>query len=201
MRTFTWSRRWIAFLGALALGGVLAGGLIAAQLGPSSDIAELQAAIEKDPLVRVAEIPAGGSAQARGVFLQLTSTGHLCVWDAPSANSRERQGGCNAADEALGQAPLSASLAYDGGPAVEDVRDARIVGLASTEAAEIRVVMSDGTARRIALRNASIGGAKYRVFAYRIRPSDLRKGLGPTAVVAVNDAGEEIGRQATGFVD
>ena len=198
MRTFTRSR-WIALLGSLAVGGVLAGGVVAAQLGPSSDIAELHAAIDKDPLVRVAEIPASGNAQARGVFLQRTSTGHLCLWDAPSARPRERQGGCNDADDALGGAHLSASLGYDGGPATKDVRDARIVGLASTDAAEIRVVMSDGTTRQSALRNTSVGGAAYRVFAYRIRPSDLRKGLGPVAVVAVYEAGQEIGRQPTGF--
>lgn len=198
MRTLTRSR-WVALLGSLAVGGVLAGGVLAAQLGPSSDIAELQAAIEKDPLVRVAEIPASGNAQARGVFIQRTSTGHLCVWDAPSARPRERQGGCNDADDALAGAHLSVSLGYDGGPATKDVRDARIIGLASTEVAEIHVVMGDGTTRQGALRTTSVGGAAYRVFGYRIRPSDLRKGIGPVAVVAVNEAGQEIGRQPTGF--
>jgi hypothetical protein len=199
MRTLTRSRRWIAFLGVLAVGGILAGGVIAAQLGPPPEIANLQAAIEEDPLVRVGDIPPGGNARARGVFVQLTSTGHLCLWDAPSATSRERGGGCNAADDPLGGSELSASLGYDGGPAVSDVRDARLIGLASEKVFEVQVLMSDGTRRPVPLRKATIGGVSYRVFGYRITPSDLRRGLGPTAVVAIDGAGAEIARQATGF--
>ena len=199
MRTLTWSRRWIAFLGVLAIGGILAGGVIAAQLGPSPENADLQAAIEEDPLVRVGDIPAVGNAGPRGVFVQVTSTGHLCLWDAPSATSRERGGGCNTAGDPLAGSELSASLGYDGGPAARDVRDARLIGLASEKVSGVHVVMSDGTRRPVPLRRVTIGGASYRVFGYRFRPSDLRRGLGPTAVVAIDGAGAEIARQATGF--
>lgn len=199
MRTVTRSRRWVVVLAVLALGGIVTGGVVAAQLGPSTDITALQAAIERDPLVRVADLPGGGAGRERAVFLQLTSTGHLCLWDAPPDRPRERAGGCNPAADPFAGRAITASLAYDGGPALESVRDARLIGLASADVAAVHVVMSDGTVRQVALRGASLGEADYRIYAYRFRPSDLRRGLGPTAVVAVNDAGHEIGRQPTGF--
>ena len=198
MRTVARSRRWLVVLGILALGGVLAGSVVAARLGPP-DVERLQAAIEKDPLVRVTGLPASGNVRERDVFVQLTSTGHLCLWDAPAASPRELQGGCNSADDALGGGTVRASLGYEGGPAPEDVRDARIVGLARIDVQEVRIAMSDGTARRVALRRVAIGSAEYRVFAHRIKPSDLRMGLGPVAVVAVDATGRELDRQTTGF--
>ena len=76
-----------------------------------------------DPLVRVAEIPSGDGSPGRGVFVQETRTGHLCVWEAPSATSRERGGGCNPVDDPLGGRALSITFSYDGGPAVADVTE------------------------------------------------------------------------------
>jgi hypothetical protein len=199
MRRLIGPRRWLVLLGTLAVGGTVVGGVVAGYLGPPTEVVELQGAIEREPLQRVATIPASGGAQARDVFVQRTSTGHLCLWDTPTGRPQERQGGCNPADDPLGGAALSASLGYDGGPELNGIRDARIVGLAAPGAAAIRIVMSDETVRTVALRTVAIGDARYQVFAYRIRPSDIRRGLGPIAVTAVDAGGNEIGRQPTGF--
>lgn len=193
------ARRGAALSAGLLAASVLAGSVVAAQLSAPPDAEELGAAIEEARMMRVADIPATASARARGVFVQVTSTGHLCLWDAPSATSRERGGGCDPLTDPLGGSEISASLAYEGGPGVEAVRDARLIGLASAEVREVYALMSDGSERHVVLRNVRVAGAEYRAFGYRIKPSDLRKSIGPTAVVAVNDAGEEIGRQATGF--
>ena len=48
-------------------------------------------------------------------------------------------------EDPLGGSELSASLAYEGGPAVEDVQDARLIGLASWDVATVQLLMSDGT--------------------------------------------------------
>jgi hypothetical protein len=193
------TRRGVPLGIAVLVAFVLAGGVIAAQLVDPPDPETLEEAIARAPMTSVAEIPAAGGLPARGVFVQLTSTGHFCLWDAPSARARERQGGCNSADDPLGGRPLSVSLAYDGGPSTSNVRDARLTGVTSGDVVKVFVLMSDGTHRTIPLRETSVGGVDYGAFGYRIRHSDLRKGLEPTAVVAVNGAGEEVDRQATGF--
>ena len=193
------TRRWaVVGLGAL-LAAVLAGGVVAAQFRGFDDPEKLFAAIREDPLVRVADIAAAGDAPSRGVFVQVTSTGHFCLWDAPSADSRRRQGGCNSADDPLGGRPLSISFAYEGGPAVADVRDARLVGLAAADVAAVSVVMSDGTRRGITLRKASVGADQYLAFGYRVSQGDLRRGVTPMAVLAFSGNGAEIDRQATGL--
>lgn len=199
MPRLTGQRRWLVVLAALTAGGIVVGGVVAGYLGPPEEVVELQAAIDREPLQRVATIPASGTAQARDVFVQRTSTGHLCLWDTPAGRPQERQGGCNPADDPLGGSALSASLGYEGGPELEGIRDARIVGLAAPSVAAVRIVMSDETMRAVALRTVRIGDARYRVFTYRIRPSDIRRGLGPKAVVAIDADGEELARQPTGF--
>ena len=99
----------------------------------------------------------------------------------------------------LGGSVLSASLAYEGGPSVPSVRDARIVGLAAPNVAAIELVMSDGSTRSLKSRHVSVGSRAYTAFGYRVKASDLRKGVGPTAVVALDADGSELGRQATGI--
>jgi hypothetical protein len=195
------ARGWLVSLALLVLGGALTGGVVAAQFNEPDVVRDLQAAIETDPVQKAVEIAAEGKLPRRGVYVQPTSAGFLCLWDAPSASSHERSGGCNPVDDSLGGKALSASFGYDGGPDIDNVRDARLIGLASAEVARIDVLMSDGTSRKVHLEKTKVAGTEYRVFGYRIRPSDLRKGVGPTAIIAVNDSGEEIGRQATGFVD
>ena len=192
-------RRWIVVTLAIAAAGVSAGGVIASQFRAFDDPDRLAAAIGEAPLVRVAEIAGVGGVPSRGVFVQQTSTGHVCLWDAPSAGSRQRQGGCNSADDPLGGSELSVSFAYDGGPEPATVSDARLIGLALESVAEVQVLMSDGTRRSMHLRSARIDRIVYRAFGHRFAPGELRRGVEPKAVVALNAGGQEIDRQETGF--
>lgn len=200
MRRMT--RRTIPTGIAVVIAFVLAGGVVAAQRGGGSmpDVQALGEAAATDPMIRIADIAGTGDAPGRGVFAQVTSTGHFCLWDAPSAESLQRLGGCNPAEDPLGGGKLSVSFAYDGGPAVEAVRDARLIGVASNEVAQVRVVMSDGEHRTMKLRSASVGDTSYRAFGHRFKRSDFRKGVGPVAVLAVDESGTEIDREETGFV-
>jgi hypothetical protein len=184
---------------ALIVAAISAGGVLAAQLGGWGSPDELASAIREDPAIRVADIASDAGLPKHGVFVQKTSTGHLCLWDAPSAASPNRGGGCNTVDDPLGGRTLRISFAFDGGPAVADVKDARLIGLAELEVATVQVLMSDGTRREVQLRKASVGGDEYQAFGYRFKKGDLRRGVAPTAVIGLNAAGQEIDRQATGF--
>ena len=189
--------RRVAAVGvAVILAGLLAGAVIGSRLEDGSDLA---AAIEEAPLVRVADIAPEEGLPGRGVYVQTTRTGHICVWEAPTATSRQRGGGCNTADDPLNGEPLSFTLSYDGGPAIANVRTATLFGLAAADVARASVLMSDGTERDIRLRRASVSGTDYLAFGHRIRRSDLRKGVGPTAVIARDASGVELGRQSTGI--
>ena len=189
-------RVWLAVGLVVLLAGSLAGAVVAYR---ADDGSELTAAIGEDPLVRVAEIASADGAPGKGVYVQLTRTGHLCVWEAPSATSRERGGGCNTVDDPLNGRPMSFTLSYDGGPAVADVRAASLFGLALTEVSRATVLMSDGSSREIRFRDVDIAGDDYRAFGFRFKNADLRKGVGPTAVIAIDEAGTEIDRQMTGI--
>lgn len=194
-------RRSIVVVAIALVGGVLVGSVIAAQRGGDAgpDVASLQAAIAAEPMTKVADVAGSEGFSARGVYVQELETGHLCVWDAPSAASRERQGGCNAIDEPLGGSALSANLAYDGGPAIEGVRDARLAGLAASNVASVVVLMSDGSERAVNLKEAKLSSGDFVAFGYRFKKADLRKGVGPIAVIARDGDGIEIGRQPTGI--
>lgn len=188
------------FLGMIALTAIVtAGGVIAASPEAPPDLDALDAAVERDAMIRAAEIPATDRLAARGVYLQLTSTGHFCLWDAPAVGSTRRQGGCNPAGDPLAGRPMSISFAYEGGPNARTVTDARLIGVVTAEVARVSVEMSDGTRRRVALRPTRVGGTDYRAFGYRLRGSDLRDGVGPVAVLAFDQDGREIDRQSTGF--
>ena len=190
------SRAWLAVGLGVLVAGALAGGVVAYRV---DDGAELRAAIDDAQLVRVADIASAEGSPGKGVYVQLTRTGHLCVWEAPSATSRERGGGCNTADDPLNGRSLSFTLSYDGGPAVVDVKGATLFGLTSVEVARASVLMSDGSAQEIRLRDVDIAGEGYRAFGFRVKKADLRKGIGPTAVIAVDETGTEIDRQQTGI--
>jgi hypothetical protein len=192
-------RRWTALgsaVVAVVLAGVLAGTVVASKIDDGS---ELIAAIDEAPLTRVADIEASEGERALGVFVQRTRTGHLCVWEAPSATSRERGGGCNSIDDPLGGSTLSATLSYDGGPSISDVRSASIFGLTAADVSRLRVQMGDGTFREVKLKKTKVGSEEFRAFGYRFKTGDLKKGLGPTAIVAYDAAGNELGRQTTGI--
>ncbi len=188
--------RWAAAGAALLAAGVLASAVVASR---TDDGSELIAAVGEAPLTQVADIAASGGAPARGVFVQVTGTGHLCVWEAPSARSRERGGGCNTLDDPLNGQALSATLSYDGGPEAADVRSAVVFGLTAPEVARAILVMSDGSSRAIRLRPARAGEHDFKAFGYRLRRSDLERGIGPEAIVALDGTGTEMGRQQTGF--
>jgi hypothetical protein len=183
----------VVVIGALGVSAV-----VTARGGPTNP-EDLKAAIASEPLVKVMDLPSAKGAEARAMFVQPTSAGFVCVWDAPSATSRLRQGQCNSSDDPLGGRAVSASLAYDGGPAVEGVKDARLIGLASREAASVIVLMSDGSTRAVKLRRIKVGSDEFQAFAYRFKNVDLEKGIGPTAIVANDTGGAEIGRQPTGI--
>jgi hypothetical protein len=186
---------------ALALAGtLLAGSVVAAQRGGNPpDAAKVEAAIAAARMIRVADVAGGEGFARRGVFIQELDTGDLCVWDAASASSPDRQGGCNSIDEPLGGSAISANLAYDGGPAIESVRDARLSGLTSSSAASVVVLMSDGSERTLRLKPVHLEAGDFAAFGYRFKKSDFRSGVGPIAVIARATGGKELGRQATGI--
>jgi hypothetical protein len=192
-------QRWTLGASILVLGAaLLAGNVIAGQFR-TEDPAAFRADIASGELVRVASVEGFDGQPGSGVFAQVTDDGRFCLWDAPSARSRARRGGCNTAEDPLGGSPLSASLAYEGGPGVENVQDARLIGLVSAAVARVAVLMSDGTERMVHLAPASVGQEDFFAFGYRIRASDLRRGIGPTAVIARDADGVEIARQPTGI--
>ena len=194
------SRRGAIVVAAVVFAGILAGAVVASRSGDSPpDPARLQQAIDQGQMVEVASITAANGLARRGVFVEEVDTGQLCLWDAASATSKQRQGGCNPMDDPLGGSKVSASLAYDGGPALESVRDARIIGLASPEVAKVVIAMNDGSTRAVALRPIRVGFHDFLAFGYRIARSDLRKGVAPTAVVARDASGTELARQPTGI--
>jgi hypothetical protein len=180
---------------ALAFAGVV----IAAQFSSPPDPESLAAATRSAPMIPLAAIEPGNGKPARGVFAQVTSTGQLCIWDAPSARSPQKLGGCNSIDDPLGGHLLSASLAYDGGPATRDVTDARLIGIAGRNVSSVQVLMGDGARLTMRLRPVDIAGADYWAFGYRFKSRDFESGVGPKAVVALDAGGREIDRQPTGF--
>ena len=62
--------------------------------------------------------------------------------------------------------------------------------------------MTDGTTRSIALSRVAtraLAGKDYRPFAYRVRQSDLGKGIAPVAVLVLDADGRVVDRQVTGI--
>jgi hypothetical protein len=193
-------RRGIWAVVAIALAtGLVAGGVVAGSFDWSTSAPDLGAAIVDEPLTQVAVIPSSDGHSSRGVFAQLTSTGHFCLWDAASPSASTRSGGCNLVDDPLGGDPLRISLSYDGGPAISSVTDARLIGLAAIEVAAVEIVMSDGSLRKASLKRTTVGDHVFRAFGYRVRKSDTRRGIGPVAVVARDASGTEIHREPTGI--
>jgi hypothetical protein len=193
------STRRVVVVAAVGIAAVvLVGGVVAAGFDWSRSAEEMKASLAQTRPTKVADIPAADGIAARGVFAQITSTGLFCLTDAPLDAPLQGGGGCNAAEDPLGGSAVSASLAYDGGPAIETVKDARLIGLAAGEAASVRVLMSDGSTRAVTLKKSTVG-RELQVFGFRVRKSDLKKGIGPIAVVALDERGDEIGRQTTGI--
>jgi hypothetical protein len=204
MRMKTINRRWMVLVFCLAAGGILAGGVVAAQFAGLDERQRLMAASAEEPAIRVADIDSAPGLPARGVFVQPTSTGHLCLWDAPSASPLGRQGGCNPSEDPLGGRKMFISLSYEGGPAAEQVSDARLIGLVARDVASVQLLMNNGAIRTIPLKRALVVSSAvgaFRAFGYRLTTADLRRHLGPTAVLALDSRGKEIDRQVTGFAE
>ena len=193
-------KRMVVVLTLALVGSLLVGSVVAAQRsGNPPDAAKVEAAIAAARMTRVADVAGGEGFARRGVFIQELDTGDLCVWDAASASSPDRQGGCNSIDEPLGGSAVSANLAYEGGPAIESVRDARLSGLASSSAASVVVLMSDGSERTLQLKPVHLDAGDFTAFGYRFKKSDLGSGVGPIAVIVRAAGGKELGRQPTGI--
>jgi hypothetical protein len=182
----------------VVVGALVLGAAVTAKDGPEAPV-ELQAAIESEPLTKVLDLPSADGAPARAMFVQPTSAGFVCVWDAPSATSRIRQGGCYHEDDPLAGHAVAATLAYDGGPGISGVKDARLVGFTAGETASVQVLMTDGSRRGMKLQKAKLGSDEFQAFGYRFKKADLEKGIGPVAIVALDADGTEIGRQPTGI--
>jgi hypothetical protein len=202
MRKKTRIRWYWALLTAAIVGGVLAGGVVGASFKSTPE--GLESAIATDPVIKVAELAAAPGLAERGVYLQ-QAAGHVCLWDAPTAAAATKgQGGCNRAEDPFGGGKLMVGFAYDGGPAIRDVRDARLVGMAALDADSIQVLMSDGSLRDVKTRRTPklAGTAQgFRAFGYRLKNADIKQGIGPVAVVALDAAGNELDRQPTGYAE
>ena len=59
--------------------------------------------------------------------------------------------------------------------------------------------MSDGTVRAVKLKRTKAGSNEFQAFGYRFKKQDLRNRIGPTAIVAFDANGVELGRQPTGI--
>jgi hypothetical protein len=177
---------------------VLATGVVAGHF-QSVDPPSFHQAMTTGEITQVAGVQAEDGSPGRGVFAQLTQDGHLCVFEAPSATSRAHGGACNSVDDPLNGSAISATLSYDGGPDISSVTTATLFGLAAPEVARAAVVMSDGSSRTIKLKKAKVGSDEFRAFGHRIRKSDLKKGIGPIAIVAFDSSGVELARQPTGI--
>jgi hypothetical protein len=154
------------------------------------------------PVVRVADVEASSGHPPRGVYVQFTKNGQFCLFEAPSATSPDRRGGCNSVDDPLGGSKLSASLSYEGGPQTSRVSDARLIGLVANDVGAVQIAMSDGSRRLVPLRRptaVALSGEGYRAFGYRFDPADIRAEKEPVAVIALDLGGKEIDRQTTGF--
>lgn len=196
------AKRWVVLGLGVVAGGALAGGVVAARFAGLDEQERLMSAAAEEPAIRVADIESAPGLPARGVFVQPTSTGHLCLWDVPLATPRARQGGCNRSDDPLGGRKMFISLSYEGGPAAEHVSDARVIGLVAREVASVQVLMTNGAVRAIPMKRAlavSSAVGSLRAFGYRFTAADLRRHLGPTAVLALDASGRELDRQTTGF--
>jgi len=196
-------KRVVIVAGAVTIAGLALGG-IASGLHRTAGTPSAAPDIRSRPgtVEQVAQFTSENGRPGRQVVLQRTDDGYVCLWDTPDGAAEHGVGGCNPAADPLGGRKLLVSLAYDGGPALSTVHDARLSGLAAPDVAAARLVMTDGTTRSIALSRVAtraLAGKDYRPFAYRVRQSDLGKGIAPVAVLVLDADGRVVDRQVTGI--
>lgn len=132
----------------------------------------------------------GASDPARSVYLTRSANGKLiCLWDIDAFIS-ERGGGCNPATDFFAENDLVASLDFSGGPSLDSVTSARLIGLVTSRVAMVKVIDSRGQA-------TTVGLSRDRAFAFSFPASKLSQGVEPVAIVAYDASGTEIARQKT----
>jgi hypothetical protein len=194
------TRNRFAVIVAVALGGVVAGAAVGKSLWFPSG---------KQQNVRVQEMrtavghPVVAFARQAGrpdmnVLLSRLSDGSYCLDDAEVGQSASA-GACNPADDPLGGKPFLVVFAYDGGPEVSSVQDARLYGLVRSDVSTLEAAMTDGSTVQLRLSAHEVGGTPFRAYAYRVPASDLKRGITPVAVIARDGARTELARQATGL--
>lgn len=194
---------WVIFFACVLAGGTT-GVVTSAVRGGNGketlDPAAVEAATASGVAVKVATFPPLAGREGRAVFMRKTSNGLLCLWDAPDGR-REGPGGCNRASDPFGGRKMMISLAWDGGPALSTITDARLIGIVAVDVDAVTVRMSDGSTRSVALTGSQAGTHSdfYRAFAYRVQPADIRAGIEPISVSAFDDTGKLIDQQNTGL--
>jgi hypothetical protein len=126
------------------------------------------------------------------VYIAKTADGSMtCIWDTDRLRGF-KGGGCNDSRDFFAGRPFVMSLAYDGGPSVEKVSDARIVGVVTDRVARVEVLNSAGEATAVQLTTD-------RAFAHVVPVNELQRGISPVAVIAYGSDGSELDRQTTGI--
>lgn len=192
-------RRWTLVVIGLVFSAVFAGGVVAADHIWLSSPDSIEATLDQGALVRIADVTAANGLGDRGVYAQVTPGGLMCLWDAPSPSASDKLGGCNDAADPLAGKKMMISFAYEGGPAVETVSDARLIGLIASDVASVQVVMSDGSNRKVPLHPTPRKVGDFQAFGMRFGRREIRRGVTPTAVMALDGAGAVVDRQPTGF--
>jgi len=133
-----------------------------------------------------------GAGIPRAVFVAKADNDRMiCFWDVDMLRG-DRGGGCSDDADMFKNRDLAASLMYDGGPGIESVSGARIVGLVTRRVARVEVLNSAGSATAVPI-------SADRGFAFLVPSDELAAGIGPVAVIAYDRAGRELTRQQTGF--
>jgi hypothetical protein len=140
----------------------------------------------------VASFKAANGQSHQAVLGLSGDSSKLCLLDV-NLDTHDENGGCNPSSDFFGGGhELMISLSFDGGPALRSVRNARIVGIVSSEVASVAVLDSAGAITPVAL-------TADRAFAFITGASDLARGIEPEAVIAYDASGHEIDRQQTGI--
>ncbi len=129
----------------------------------------------------------GGAAAGRAVFVKQLSNGDLCISDA-RADGSAPVGGCNPASDALGGRSMTVTIAYDGGPTLSTISNARVFGLVAPAVHGLELRMSDGSSQVLTLQKTGLGGG-LKAFAGTIPESALSSGVTPVALVAFGAGG------------
>lgn len=170
-----------------ALAGVLAGtatgvmktGIIAFSRAPdSSDSLPLLSVLRTGESRRIADFADGDVSDARAVFVSRATEGGeemVCLWDTNLLNGHQG-GGCNYAYDPFGGRRMMVSLAFDGGPALETITEARIIGLVDPAVVSVGILQANGKTTDVRL-------SPDRAFAVAYTQSDILHGRAPVAVI------------------